>query len=576
MNEYAIYHRPESEYAYALDENTLRIILRVAAGENFSHAELLYNNKYDFTKTRSHTEMHLVSTDGLFDYYGTDISLTDVRFAYIFKLYEKTDGGDTGDKIYYYSEAGLSETYDFVLAYYTFFQFPFINPSDVVKRLSWTDSAVFYQIFVDRFSRGDHGKYDGYITQEWNEIPTARCFAGGDLKGIISKLDYLAETGINALYLTPVFCADSNHKYNIKNYTVVDPQFGNNDDLRCLLTQAHDRNMRVMLDAVFNHCDMSHEFFCDAVKYGAASQYREYFLTDGDRPDFEKGNYAYFADCRYMPKWNTSNKKVREYLINIAVEYIKSGFDGLRLDVADEVSHTMWRELRKAVKTVNPDALLLGEVWHENTHYLRGDEFDGVMNYRVHKVLIDHFGVRAVSAEEAANRLNGILIQNYEQVNGMMLNFLDNHDTPRFLRLAGGNTDLVLSALVALIMLPGIPCIFYGTEFPMDGGSDPDCRRTFDWTFETRDEIYFSYYKSALALKRLRSVQSGGYSVYAVGDLLVIERRTVGETVKAYFNRSGAPCDVPAVGETVYARHYADGILGTFGAVVMRERGLRV
>ncbi len=565
MNEHALYHRPESEYAYALDSRTLRIVLRVAAGESIVKAELLHNNKYDFTKRRDVSEMSRISTDGLFDYYGADIVLNDVRFAYIFKLY-------TPHGVYYYSEAGLADDYDFALAYYTFYQFPFINPSDVVERIPWTRDAVFYQIFIDRFCRGNFVKDDGYITQEWDAVPQAQSYCGGDIRGIIQKLDYLVSTGVNALYLTPVFSAYSNHKYNLKSYTDIDPQFGTNADVRRLLDEAHARDMRVMLDTVFNHCDISHEYFADVTKHGRKSKYYDWFIIDGDFPDYEAGNYAYFADCKYMPKWNTNNKKVRDYFVGLAVAYVMFGFDGLRLDVADEVSHTMWRELRTAVKAVRPDALLLGEVWHENTHYLLGDEFDGVMNYRAHKILLDYFAPDGITAESAADRLNRLLMQNYEQVNGMMLNFLDNHDTPRFLRFAGGKPDRVLAALCVLMLFPGIPCVFYGTEIPLDGAGDPDCRRTFDWAAVERGGDYFERYKKILALKKEPCVEAGTTLIEPRDGMLVIVRDGGGERVTAFFNRCGRALSVDPCGEVLYSQGFDGKTLAADGALVVKER----
>ena len=276
MNEQAIYHRSECEYAYALDYNTLRIVLRTAAGEALKSVELLYNNKYDFTKRTTTAALALFTTDGLFDYYYIDIKLKDLRFAYIFKL-------TAPDGVYYYSEAGLTRYYDFKLAYYTFFQFPFINKSDVVKRIEWTKSAVFYQIFIDRFCRGDFTKDDSYITQEWNEIPVASSYCGGDLKGITDKLDYIRGTGVNALYLTPFFTAYSNHKYNVKNYAEIDPQFGNDVILRKLISEVHERGMRIMLDTVFNHCDISNEYFQDVLAKGKRSKYYDWFIIDGSK-----------------------------------------------------------------------------------------------------------------------------------------------------------------------------------------------------------------------------------------------------------------------------------------------------
>ncbi len=572
MNEQAIYHKPECEYAYALDEHTLRITLRVAAGENIDRVELLFNNKYDFTKHTDTLAMSRIASDRLFDYYGADIVLTDLRFAYIFKI---TLIGDPPD-VLYFSEAGLSRDYDFELAYYTFFQFPFINKADVVKRIPWTNSVIFYQIFIDRFCRGDFKKDDRYITQSWDEIPTSASYCGGDLKGIVSKLDYLCETGVNALYLTPVFSAYSNHKYNVKSYTEVDPQFGSNADLRRLIAAAHKRGMRVMMDTVFNHCDISHEYFKDVVKRGRRSKYYDWFIIDGDKPDPEVGNYAYFADCKYMPKWNTNNPSVRKFLIGLAVGYVMLGFDGLRLDVADEVSHTMWREMRLAVKAENPDVVLIGELWHENTHCLRGDEFDGVMNYRAHKIFVDYFAECKCSACEAANRLNRILVQNYEQVNGMMLNFLDNHDTPRFVRFCHGDKNKALSALAALMLFPGMPCVFYGTEFPLDGAGDPDCRRTFDWSFKTRDAEYFERYKQILALKKLPCVRFGKVKIDCVDGLLCFTVEHDGERLVAMFNNA-EPRRVELDGEPVYSHNYSDSTLYTAGTVIIRnaECGMR-
>lgn len=565
MNEYAIYHRPESEYAYALDDCTLRIVLRVAENERLSSVELLYNNKYDFTKRRNAVAMKLCASDGVFAYYGADVTLTDVRFAYIFKL------TDSDGKTYFYSESGLTETYDFALAYYDFFQFPFINRADTVKRIPWTESAVFYQIFIDRFCRGNFNKRDDYITQAWNDIPKAKSYCGGDIQGITQKLDYLLGTGVNALYLTPVFTANSNHKYNISSYSIVDSEFGSNDDLCDLLDEAHARGMRVMLDAVFNHCDYTHKYFADVMQKGRGSAYYDWFLIDGDYPDVKKGNYAHFADCKYMPKWNTNHPAVRQYLIGIALAYLNMGFDGLRLDVADEVSHTMWRELREAVKGIKPDALLLGEVWHENTHYLRGDEFDGVMNYRVQKTFIDYFAYGKITAREAANRLNRVLMQNFEQVNGMMLNFLDNHDTPRFLRFCGGDKDKLLAALCALVLFPGMPCIFYGTELPLDGGGDPDCRRTFDWTFVSQDKAYFARYKQILALKKQKSVQTGKTAIGAKNGLLVLERESTGERLTAVFGIEQEQM-FPCAGEILYKQNYDGKMLNNNGVLVFKEK----
>lgn len=565
MKKHAIFHQPESQYAYAPTDDSLRILLRVAAGEKFDRVELLYNNKYEFTQRRAAVQMTKWVAGAEFDYYRADLRLTDVRFAYIFRIAE-------GDRIYYVSEEGVSETYDFELAYYTFFQFPYINRADVMHVVPWTEHAVFYQIFVDRFYRGDYEKDGSYITQDWDGICDRHSFAGGDLKGIAQKLDYLAGMGFTALYLTPIFLSGSNHKYNIRDYCRVDPQFGTAEDTQALLEGAHERGMRVIIDAVFNHCDIGHAYFLDVQEKGKNSKYYDWFLIEGDFPEREKGNYAHFANCKYMPKWNTSNPRVRQYLTGIALGYLKMGFDGLRLDVADEVSHEMWRELRRAVKKDYPEALILGEVWHENTPWLHGDQMDGVMNYKLQKILVDLFGMYPISAEQAADRLNALLLMNTEQANAMALNFLDNHDTPRFFRFTGGNKQKLLNALCALVMFPGMPCVFYGTELPLDGGGDPDCRRTFDWLFRGQEQDYFDRFQAILALKKQRAL-AGGYAekIEARNHLLVIVRRREEERLTAYFNTGARARRLAVTGEILYAANYNDGQLGKNGALVIKE-----
>ena len=207
--------KPESEYAFAKDDHTLRILLRLARDEEYESVSILYNNKYDFTRYRYSGEMSKEFSDELFDYYAFEIKLNDVRFAYIFVLRK-------GRKVWYYSEEGISEEYDFERAYYTFYQYPYINSADVVRVTEWAYKAIFYQIFVDRFYRGDYKKDDSYITQEWRDRIGAKSYAGGDLKGITQKLPYLKDLGVNALYLTPVLKANSNHKYNTTDYRTVE------------------------------------------------------------------------------------------------------------------------------------------------------------------------------------------------------------------------------------------------------------------------------------------------------------------------------------------------------------------
>ncbi len=530
---FAIEHRPDSEYAYALDENTLRLVLKVARGERFKEIGVLWNNKYDFSMNRNYVPMTWRGSDGLWDYYVCDLASREVRFAYVFRL--APAGGGT----LYFSEEGLTEDYDFQYGKYPFFQFPYLNSADVFTQVEWTKNAVFYQIFIDRFKRGNFEKDDSYINQTWDAPVNYRSYTGGDLKGIAEELPRLADMGITALYLTPIYKGRSNHKYNIDDYLEIDPMFGAREDLSELLDRAHALGIKVVTDTVFNHCGDMHPFFQDVAEKGKESPYHDFFIIHGDYPQRKPCNYETFAHCDDMPKWNTSNPEVREYLINIALTYLSWGFDGLRLDVADEVSHTMWRELRSAVKANYPEAVIIGEVWHENKMYLRGDEFDGVMNYKLRKVLLDYFALDALTAQEAAGNINRVWYKNTRQANGMMLNFLDNHDIPRFLELCKGDEENLRAALVALYFCPGMPCVYYGTELPLAGGEDPDCRRTYDWTKKPKHAVFLK----ALADTR-KKLPEGDFYAAIEGGTLVLIREGKEERAKAYFGNHAVAGDV--------------------------------
>ena len=259
MYKTAILHIPESQYCFAYGKNELRIRLR-AAKNDLDSVTLIYAVKYDWLTNRKSVPMQKGYSDALYDYYTVALPVSDSRIGYVFYV-------TRGEEAYYYSEEGLTVDYDHEKSYYNFFQFPYINAADVHARVDWCGRAVFYQIFVDRFCRGDREKDTSYINKKWGEIPDPKSFYGGDLKGIIGKLDYLSELGITALYLTPVFRSPSNHKYDTVDYDRVDEMFGSNDDLKELVRLAHRRGMKVILDAVFNHCSMLCAPFQDCLLY---------------------------------------------------------------------------------------------------------------------------------------------------------------------------------------------------------------------------------------------------------------------------------------------------------------------
>ena len=518
MNKEAILHIPKSQYAFAYNQKELRIRLR-AAKDDLDKVEIIYAVKYNWLTDRKSKQMQKSYSDALYDYYTVTLDVPDSRIGYIFLL-------QSGEEKYYYSEEGLTIEYNHDKSYYNFFQYPYINETDLHKKVDWCDRAIFYQIFVDRFHMGSCSKDRNYIDKDWGELPKPKGFYGGDLPGITEKLDYLQDLGINSIYLTPIFQSPSNHKYDTIDYEEVDAMFGTNRDLKELVESAHKRGIKILLDAVFNHCSYLCKRFQDVLRKGKESVYYDWFIIRGDRPVLEQMNYECFAACNYMPKWNTNNPEVQKFLLHIATKWIKEyGIDGWRLDVADEVSHDFWRQFRKAVKAAKPDALIVGENWHDSRPWLEGDQFDSIMNYSFTKACLDYFAYEKYSAQRFCERLSEILMRNTDQVNEMMLNLLDSHDTERFLTNVGENADKLKCALAVLFFFVGMPCIYYGTEIGTTGGYDPDSRRTFDW-----DKTHWNMdiYNTVKDLIRLRKEQiGGGIRIYAQNDLLVIERGTL-------------------------------------------------
>lgn len=497
MNRYAMQHIMDSSYCFPISGKEIVIRLRTAR-DDIKWVQIIYESKYVFGEKQQKAFMEKAYTSELYDYFDIHLELEDTRLAYVFQV-------NDGEKSWFFSEDGITENYDYKLGYYNFFQYPYINRADIMERVDWMKDAVFYQIFVERFHMGDTQKDTSYINCEWGDIPHPKTFAGGDLKGITKKLDYIKATGCNAIYLTPVFQSISNHKYDISDYYSVDKQFGSNEDLKELVQEAHKRGMKLVMDAVFNHCSDRMKEFQDVLEKGRQSTYYNWFFIEGDKPDPKKGNYEMFASCEYMPKLNTSNPEVQKFLNDIGCYYIQEyDIDGWRLDVSDEVSHDFWRSFRKAIKSCKKDAVIIGENWHDAYSNLRGDQYDSIMNYAFTKACLDYFARETMDAQGLAWKLNDLLMRNSDTVNAMMLNLLDSHDTHRFFSEVGENRFKMKAALCLLYLFPGTPCIFYGTEILMPGGYDPDCRRCMDWE---KANIYGEYAEIYELLNRLSVIR---------------------------------------------------------------------
>lgn len=563
MNRQGVLHIPDSKYCFPLDEHTLVLRLRLDRADEIEKVELIYESKYKIQMQQNKVLMEKKCEDADYVWYETELTLSDVRLAYLFRIWENGCG-------FYYSEDGLTKDYDFSVAYFNFFQMPYINAADIHREVGWMKEAVFYEIFVERFFRGKNRKEDGYINMQWGDKPTPRSFAGGDIPGITKKLDYLCSLGVNVLYLTPVFQSVSNHKYDISDYHVIDEQFGSNADFDKLVKEAHARGMRIVLDAVFNHCSEKLPQFQDVQKKGRKSPYFDWFIIHGDAPEKQPLNYEVFSFCDYMPKFNTSNPQLQEFLIHIATSWIrKYDIDGWRLDVSDEVSHDFWRTFRKSVRGEKQDFVIIGENWHDANSFLQGDQYDSIMNYAFTKACLDYYAKGVFSAQQFAWKLNALLMRNTRQVNYMMLNLLDSHDTDRFYTSVGGNKDRLLSAIAVMCMFVGAPCIYYGTEILLKGGYDPDNRRCFDWQEENWDQTFMESMKQVLALRKLPAVQRGRIHISSEDGLLRIRRWNKEAEVVLLANQTGRTVTAKMEGVHQVSNLYEKGQLATDGFLVV-------
>lgn len=302
MNKTAVLHLSESFMASAKSEDILNIRIR-ADKEDKLDINLLYTYKFDEPRKWEEIEMEKTFEDEIFSYYEVDLKVIDKRIAYIFKLIE-------GNETYYLCESGIYKNYDFENFHFTSFHMAYINEADLFDPVEWMKDALFYQIFPERFRRGDFSKDDSYINQNWEDLPRIDSFAGGDLKGIIEKIDHIKYLGVTALYLTPIFKSPTNHKYDIMDYFEIDPKFGDKKDFKILVEKAHEMGIRIVLDAVFNHMSHKNPIFVDVRKKGKASQYYDWFFIEGDEVDIEKIIYETFAHVYNMPKLNTCTKDV--------------------------------------------------------------------------------------------------------------------------------------------------------------------------------------------------------------------------------------------------------------------------
>ena len=552
-----------------------RVRLRLrCARENLDSVILVFNDE--------RIEMEKLYNDRLFDYYETFVQLGTEQVFYYFEIH-------CGQMTCYYNNVGLCNS---VEEYYNFTMTPGFHTPD------WAKGAVFYQIYVDRFYNGDRSNdveddeffYIGEGTSkvtDWNKYPAAmevREFYSGDIAGVMQKLDYLQELGVEVLYLNPIFVSPSNHKYDIQDYDYVDPHFGRivkdegevlqrdeNGNLKadptypnksasryiCRVTdkenleasnqlfaefveEVHRRGMKVILDGVFNHCGSFNKWLDRECIYENAPGYEKGAYVAEDSPyntffKFRERQWPYnphydgWWGHDTLPKLNyEESPSLFDYIMHVGRKWVSPPYnvDGWRLDVAadlgqsGEYNHYFWKEFRRNVKEANPDALVLAEHYGDPTEWLKGDEWDTVMNYDAFMEPLTWFltGVEKHSDEYRQDQLGNpdsffgsmrhFMTRFHTQSLLVAMNELSNHDHSRFLtrtnrkvgrtaylgpEAAGEGIDKSIMRLAVMIQMtwPGAPTIYYGDEAGLCGWTDPDNRRAYPWGSEDQELIDF-------------------------------------------------------------------------------------
>ena len=605
-------------------------------------------------------------TQGEFDYYTFETRLGEEPFRYCFEV-------QSGTEKYYYGRCGISRE---ILEYYNFVVVPGFSTPD------WAKGAVMYQIFTDRFYNGDKsndvetneyyyiGDYSQRVTN-WDKYPAnmgVREFYGGDLQGVMDKLDYLQDLGVEVVYFNPLFVSPSNHKYDIQDYDYIDPHYGkivddggevlpngvtdnsqatkykkrttglknleaSNELFIKLVEELHRRGMKVILDGVFNHCGSfnkwmdreriyeGEEDYEPGAYVSADSPYRSYFRFFKEGPENwpYNANYDGWWGHDTLPKLNYEDSvKLENYILYIGRKWVSPPYnvDGWRLDVAadlgrsNEYNHEFWQKFRRAVKDANPNALILAEHYGDPSDWLKGDEWDTVMNYDAFMEPVTWF---LTGMEKHSDEYREDLYGNSDAFIGAMkthmrslhmsslhtaMNELSNHDHSRFLTrtnhrvgrvsYAGAqaaseniNTAIMREAIAIQMTWPGAPTLYYGDEAGVCGFTDPDNRRTYPWGRENRDLINF--YREMIQIHRKSlALRKGSIKMLkAEPDLLAYGRFWGNEQIVVIINNSDhlKEVRVPVWQAEVAEGHnmarvmysYEDGYIGEFEEYIVKE-----
>ena len=581
MNFAGVYHKTSEQMSYPLNKNEL--IVNLKTGYDVKQVFLIYGDPFEAGILGGKEKWTGIREEMVYKkrlkhqiWWTTTLVPKYKRCKYYFELH-------TEKEVWYYFEDGFltKEQIEMDGRMLQCFTVPWMNPADVNKTPDWVNETIWYQIFPDRFCNGTPEKNTEEILPWRNKgsVKNEERF-GGNLEGICQKIPYLKDLGITGIYLNPIMKAESNHKYDTEDYTKIDPYFGNEEIFAKLVKKAHENGIRVMVDAVFNHCGRKFAPWLDVLENGKDSKYADWFMVN-DWSDIRKkastrdGRFYSFAFADGMPKLNTNNPEVISYFCSVCEGWIREfDIDGIRFDVGNEVSHRFLKIIREHVRKIKPDLYLLGEIWHDASQWLMGDEYDSVMNYPLMSGIHDFFIDKDMTKEDFEYMINRCYTMYMQQCNNVLFNLLDSHDTERLMNRFH-NLDIFYQQLAILFTMPGSPCIYYGTEIAMEGGHDPDCRRCMPWEElgETENQERIREIKQLINLRKNENTFRSLYFHFPCeyGNRRLIEYIKLdekGNQIQVLLNCTEEDIKVKKEGDILFQRNYSDGILKKNGTLI--------
>jgi len=530
---YAGCHDPALDFTL-LELDRAEIRLRMPA--RATNVDIVYWNKYRHQTLGRHDKaMTAWSSTANGSYYRVTLQTDESRIRYLQYVFRFVLDGQTYWVLSHGVETELRPQHAF--------QFSYAGDRDAVHSPGWIRDRIWYQIFPERFHNGD-SRNDPKGVEDWGSEPTRDNFMGGDLRGIINKLDAIEALGVNALYLNPIFVSRSNHKYDTEDYMAIDPAFGTKEDLKELVAKCHDRDIKVVLDLVINHCGYFHPFFQDVIARGAHSPYKDWFYIQEYPIELSEDRYDSVGYWKYMPKLRTSTPQVRQYIYDlVAFWQEETGIDGWRIDVADEVEFSFLRELNAHVKRVTPDAFIIAEIWYDAKPLMVAKGADSFMNYELRAILLELFADQSIHIEEFHERLTRHYHRYSLKESMQQFNLLGSHDTERVLTRCKQDENALKTLIAVQFMLPGTPVVYYGDEIGMTGENDPGCRGAMEWSIPHEDNELWRHQRLWTTLRKSAAGLIHGSLELAIDTTnasIMVQRTSDEETLYLIVNLSKA------------------------------------